>query len=444
MHPATVRLHHFFVPNRLSWDQETAGVTWEEFITGGKDGKDGTASPQVSVSEAAHSLTDYFGIPRTAGLSINKMPVRAYNLIFNEFYRDQDLVDELTALDTQSIQRVAWEKDYFTTARPWPQKGDAVTLPIGARAPVLGFGKQNPNFPDGPQTFRESDGTDREYTSSSGISDTDADNHFSVEQHPDHEGYPNLYADLSEATGVNINEVRKAFALQRFAEARARYGSRYTEYLRYLGVRSKDARLQRPEYLGGGKVQVSISEVLQTGPDAQGGEDSFVGDLYGHGIAALRSNRYRRHFEEHGYVLSLLSVRPKAIYESGTARHFLRRFREDYWQKELQHIGQQEIWNEEVFAEGGAEKYGTWGYSDRYSEYRNEQSKVTSEFRDILDFWHMARKFEDAPALNETFVKCVPSKRIFSEQTQHSLWIFVQHRLMARRLVGKSAESRIM
>ncbi|MBA7641607.1 hypothetical protein ES703_49292 [subsurface metagenome] len=442
MHPVTVRIHHFFVPHRLSWDAVGPGTSWEDFITGGPLGTDAAQVPKMLATGTPNDLMDYLGIPTVAGQSVSSMPIRCYNMIYNEFYRDQDLHPE-QGLEGTSILPVAWEKDYFSTARPWAQKGDAVTLPIGARAPVHGFGvtNQTPDHLPDSEAYETGKSAVSTYAQSWNISDEAG----LVEEDPDNAGFPNLWADLSEATGVDINQVRKAFALQRFAEARAQYGSRYTEYLRYMGVRSADARLQRPEYIGGGKVQVSISEVLQTGPDVQGGADSFVGDLFGHGIAAMRSNKYRRHFTEHGYVMSLLSVRPKAMYQDGVPRHWLRQHREDFFQKELQHIGQQEIWNAELFAtDDDVEGHNTWGFSDRYAEYRSEASNVTSEFRNILDYWHMARKFEEPPVLNNSFTDCVPTKRIFSEQEQHSLWIFVQHRLAARRLVSKPQQSRIM
>ncbi len=436
MHPVTVRIHHFLVPHRLSWNPVFSGVEWEDFITGGPDGTDNSLVPGMASTGAPNDLLDYLGIPRVAGVSIASMPVRAFNLIYNEFYRDQDLV-AVREIEDVTIPNVAWEKDYFTSARPWPQKGDVVTLPIGARAPVVGLGKTNQTYPNNEVELFETGAS-----ASRVLGPSDSGPQLELEEDPDNIGFPGIYADLSEATGVNINEVRKAFALQRFAEARARYGSRYTEYLRYIGVRSPDARLQRPEYLGGGRVQVAISEVLQTAPDAQAQETSFVGDLFGHGIAAMRANRYRRHIKEHGYILSLMSVRPKAIYANGIARHWLRRFREDYWQKELQHIGQQEIYNAETFATTIG-PHDTWGYQDRYREYREERSQVCAEFRDLLDYWHMARIFETAPALNETFVECEPSKRIFSEQENHSLWTLVQHSMVARRLVSRNATARI-
>ena len=207
-----------------------------------------------------------------------------------------------------------------------------------------------------------------------------------------------------------------------------------------------DSRLQRPEYLGGGRAQVAISEVLQTANEAA--SDRFgVGDLYGHGVASMRSNAYRRHFNEHGYQMSLLSVRPKAMYTQGAERHWLRRDREEFWQRELEHIGQQAVFNGEVFLDStptAAEMYATFGFQDRYKEYREVESKVAGEFRTTLNYWHLAREFASQPVLNQSFSDCNPSKRIFNVQNQHTLWIAAQHKLIARRLVSRSAAGRIM
>jgi len=247
---------------------------------------------------------------------------------------------------------------------------------------------------------------------------------------------PQVFADLSGASAITINALREAMALQRYAEARARYGSRYVEYLRYLGVRSSDARLQRPEYLGGGRQTIQFSEVLQT---AEG--TNPVGEMRGHGIAAMRSNRYRKFFEEHGYVISLLTVRPKTIYQQGLFRHWNRRVKEDFYQKELQHIGQQEILNKEVYAPH-ASPDGVFGYQDRYDEYRRNESLVSGEFRDTtLDHWHMARVFGSTPALNASFVSSVPTKRIFASESTDGLYIMANHSMQARRMVASTGRS---
>ncbi|QXP44246.1 MAG: major capsid protein [Arizlama microvirus] len=440
MHPVHIRVHHWFVPHRLVWDD------WEDFITGGPDGDDDSEFPTIDMGgsgAAVSSLADYLGVPTgVAGLDVSALPFRGYALIFNEWYRDQDLVSQL-AIDTTSgvdtttsttLQNVAWEKDYFTSARPWAQKGPEITIPLGTSAPVLGE--------TSAPTFRgSSPTTDRTLTLGTdgkvGYSGTAVGSTQSVWWGTD----PNLYADLSNATAASINLLREAFALQRYEEARARYGSRYTEYLRYLGVRSSDARLQRPEYLGGGKQTLQISEVLQTGVTTAGSTDG-VGNLKGHGISALRSNRYRRFFEEHGYVFSLLSVKPKTIYANGLPRTWNRRTKEDFWQRELQHIGQQEVLNKEVYASHTSPD-GTFGFQDRYDEYRRIESSIAGEFRSTLNFWHMARIFSSDPALNEDFVKSNPTTRIYPAPSADQLYIMAAHSIQARRLVAGAGTSYI-
>ena len=351
MHPVHARVHHWFVPHRIIWDD------WESFITGGEDGFDASIFPTMTPEITGGSLTDYLGIPpENNGLAVSALPYRAYAKIYNEFYRDQDLQDELPLSTTsdedittnQDLQNVAWEKDYFTSSRPWTQKGPEILLPLGDRAPITGLGvlDQAPAGPLGSTRFTGG------ITNDPGTGwGSDTQQIKVVDDGPEHSGFPAIYADLASATGATINELRLAFALQRYEEARARYGSRYTEYLRYLGVKSSDARLQRPEYLGGGKQTIQFSEVLATAQDNEGaGPDVFIGELKGHGIGSLRSRRYRRFFEEHGYVISLLSVKPKTMYTQGIERHWSRRTKEDFWQKELQHIGQQEILNREIYA----------------------------------------------------------------------------------------------
>lgn len=220
------------------------------------------------------------------------------------------------------------------------------------------------------------------------------------------------------------------------------YGSRFTEYLRYLGIRSSDARLQRPEYCGGGKQVISFSEVLKTGA----GEDpaEAIGTMKGHGIAAMRSRRYRRFFEEHGIVMSLMSVRPRTMYTNGLHRSWSRRTKEDYWQRELEQIGQQEVYQREVFADGTAGDATVFGYADRYADYRHLPSQICGDFRGNMDFWHLGRVFASAPILNASFVTCDPSKRIHAVQTEDVLWCMISHSIQARRLVRQSGVGRII
>lgn len=436
MHPVTVRIHHWFVPHRLVWPG------FEDFITGGQNGQgDGVTVPIATTQPggvAQGSVADYMGVPPgVAGLSISLIPFRSYNKVFNEYYRDQDLVAEQPE-DYYNIQPhpVAWEKDYFTSARPWPQKGPDVTMPLGERAPVISSGDGIPNFQNQYAASAFGTGTN--------INQVLLNGGNAAGTAPLQWGATKLEADLSNATAVSVNDVRLAFALQRYQEARARYGSRYTEYLRYLGVRSSDARLQRPEYLGGGKQTISFSEVLKTG--AQDDPEEPIGSLKGHGIAATRTRRWRRFFEEHGLVISVMSVRPRAIYTDGLHRMFFRRTKEDFFQRELQQIGQQEIMCGEIKAVGDATDGNTFGYQDRYAEYKHLPSTVHGDFRDTLNYWHLGRAFTAQPALNQDFISCYPSNRIYADQTpgSHHLWIMANNNIQARRMVMKSGASRVL
>ncbi len=437
MHPLHARIHHWYVPNRLIWED------WEDFITGGPDGLDASTYPTITFGSGVSvgDLADYLGVPVTgASITVSALPFRAYNFIYNEWYRDQDLVDPLvfskasgndTTTET-ALQQVAWERDYFTTARPFEQKGPAITLPLGTEAPVLGIGNSDQNYTTGPIAVYETDASGtRNYADYRGM-----DSGIVIEEDPNNAGFPYVRADLSNATAASVNDLREAFALQRYEEARARYGSRYTEYLRYLGVKSSDARLDRPEYWGGAKQTIQFSEVLQT---AEG--TNPVGELRGHGIGAMRSNRYRRYVEEHGWMLSFISLRPKTIYTQGLQRHWNRRTKEDFHQRELEHIGQQELENKEIYA-AHSDPDGVFGYQDRYDEYRHAWSSVAGEFRtSTLDFWHMARDFSTDPALNADFINCVPDPRIFAASTNDTVYAMVNHSIQARRALSKTGHS---
>lgn len=450
MHPVHVKIHHFFVPHRLVWDD------WENFVTGGPDGLNASVFPTIAFADGGPeigTLADYLGvptdIPNADSVPVSALPFRGYALIWNEFYRDQDLqaplvIDRTDGVDTttnRDLQNIAWEKDYFTSARPWTQKGAEVTLPLSGNAKVKGIGVISGSASTNQVGLIQSDGTNPNFygcvvgTNYSIQNTTNTNASFGLANPP------NMYADLSGVSAANINELRTAFALQRYQEARARYGSRYTEYLAYLGVKSSDARLSRPEYLGGGKQTLQFSEVLAT---AETGTSVDVGDLKGHGIAALRSNRYRKFFEEHGYIYSFISVKPKTIYAQGIPRTFNRRVKEDFFQKELQHIGQQEVLNKELYA-AHTTPDGIFGYQDRYDEYRRTESTIAGEFRStLLNYWHMARIFASEPALNADFIKSVPTKRINAVQTNDVLWVMVNHSIQARRLVSGSANSFIL
>jgi hypothetical protein len=430
MHPVDVRIHHFFVPMRLIWDD------WEDFITGGEDGNDASVFPTINLdtsSGAEGSLADYLGVPtvNSGTLEVSALPFRAYNLCYNEFYRDQDLIDPIdigtesgtdttTALD---LQNIAWEKDYFTSSRPFTQKGPDITIPLGDKAIVsadVGEGNNLTHFNKSHNQYRtlKADSTQVQPYSFTGPEAN------------------SLYADLGTATGIDVNDLRLAFALQRFQEARAQYGSRYTEYLAYMGVNAQDQRLQRPEYIAGGKQTIQFSEVLST-------DGSNTGDLKGHGIAALRSNKYQKYIPEHGYIVSFMSVRPKTMYIDALPRTFNRRTKEEFFQKELQLIGQQAIKNKEIKADH-ADPDETFGWQDRYDEYRKQESTISGEFRSTLNDWHMARDFSTDPALNDTFVECVPTDRIYADTNQNPLQVMVNHHMVARRQLVQTPHNKIM
>lgn len=438
MHPVRVRIHHWFVPHRLVWDG------FESFITGGADGNDATVFPTWAGGAVAQgTLANYLGLPVTTVPAVSALPFRAYSLIWNEYYRDQDLQTPLVVSkgngnDTttnRTLQNCAWEKDYFTSARPWEQKGTAVTIPLGTTAPL----RNNPiSGAINPSLLR---------VASTGVisaNDTPlAINTGGQLQKPgginlmlDPNG--SLVADLSAATGITVNQLRQSLAIQRFQEARAMYGSRYPEYLRALGVRSSDARLNRPEYLGGGVQTIQFSEVVQSAADGA----NPVSTLRGHGITAMRSNRFRRFFEEHGYVITLMSVLPKTVYSNGLERTWNRRTKYDFWQRELESLGQMAIANKEIRA-NHATPDGVFGYQDRYDEYRRQWSRVCGEFsQSTLNYWHFARDFATDPALNSTFVSAVPPERPFAAPSADVLYVQAQHSVQARRLVSFKATPR--
>lgn len=450
MHPVHVTVHHWYIPTRLLWDD------WEDFITGGPDGMNASIMPTITAPSeggfAIGSLADYMAVPSgIPNLEVCVLPFRAYALLYNECYRDQDLEEELpisleSGPDTTTnttLQRCDWARDYFTTARPWPQKGPAVSVPVNLTAAGQpSISATTIISGNGKPVFSTSNGNvpGNLVDASGGITlSSNSANHSTLQwRNPALKASTRIdfQSGNPELGSVDINQLREAFALQRFEEHRALYGSRYVEYLRYLGVKSSDARLQRPEYLGGSRQTIQFSEVLQTAP---GGDDP-VGALKGHGIGAMRTNRYRRFFEEHGYVITVMMVRPISVYMQGLSRMWNRRVKEDYYQRELQHIGQQEVLTKELYAGSNAGPTAddvVFGYQNRYDEYRWHESYVSGEFRNILNSWHMARDFANEPVLNADFINAVPTTRIFAAQQNDTLYCMANHSIQARRLMAK-------
>lgn len=457
MHPVRIQIHNWFVPSRLVWPEGEEGG-WESFITGGADGFDDSVYPTISTPASTGfsvgSLADYLGVPPgVPSRPVSALPFRAYNRIFNDWYRDQDLQTPLvvstgSGVDTTTSTTLVngcWEKDYFTSARPWEQKGPTVSIPLTGNAPILGIGvpQSDSSFPVSNAAVRETTTGATTFPFARSVNPSVSSGELYIEGVAAAGGSnPSIFANLTGITAVTMNDLRLSLGLQRYEEARARYGSRYPEYLLYLGVRPGDARLQRPEYIGGGKSIIQFSEIMQTAPTTDGDDTEGVGNLKGHGIGFGKSRRFRRFFDEHGYVITLLVVRPKTMYIDGLNKMWNRRTKEDHWQKELEHVGQQEVLNKEVYF-AGASPDGVFGYQDRYDDYRRIESRVAGEFRTTLDFWHMARKFSSAPALNASFVSSNPTNRIYSvtDDAVDKLWITANHSIQARRLVSQTGTS---
>lgn len=435
MHPVDVRIHHWFVPNRIIWD------SWEDFIT--RADSELTIPTITLTNQARGSLADHMGIPCDGAqdYDVNALPFYAYNLIYNTAYRDQNIITEV-AEDSTDLQIIAWGKDYFTTARTEPQFGAAgIDIPFsaGTQAPVTGVGftgNTSGLMDTGTPTVRETEG-DTTYPFTYALANPDelaisASDNSSTSR-------PEIYADLSAVSGggINVNDMRAAIAQQRFLEHRNRFGGRYEDYLRFNGVRPRDGRLDRPEYLGGGQNTISFSEILATADVGGLG----VGDFAGHGISAVSTRPYRRFFEEHGYVISLMSVRPRSIYSHILPRHWLRSTVFDYWHKELEAQGPQEVFVKELYALN-ANSTDVFGYQGRHDEYRHAQSFVSGEFRDggSEEDWHFGRDFASAPALNASFIECVPTDRVYADTASPELYTMVTHDIGATRPVSSRAQ----
>ncbi len=407
----------FAVPKRLLW------TNWQKFNGEQTDPGDSTdftipimTSPAVT-GYTALSLSDYLGIPtEIPDLPHSSLWHRAYNLIWNEWFRDENLQDSAVVdtgdgpdLDTNyPLLRRGKRHDYFTSALPWPQKGDSIGLPLGGNAPVTGIGTENQTYAAGPISVYETGGSASvSYPNYKQFNAGGATHGVYTTEDPLNTGFPNIYADLSAATAATINQLRQAFQLQKLSERDARGGTRYTEIIRsHFGVTSPDARLQRPEYLGGGQSPVNINPVAQTGEAGT----TPQGNLAAFGTSVISGHGFTKSFSEHCVLIGLVSVRADLNYQQGLNRMFSRSTRFDFYWPALSHIGEQSILNKEIFAAGDGVLGDdlVFGYQERYAEYRYKPSQITGQFRSNhatpLDTWHLAEDFAALPVLNAAFI----------------------------------------
>lgn len=439
----------FFVPIRLiykNWqklhgEQENPGDSTDYLVP---------QLPSPSGGWGTHSLSDYFGLPlRVPNLSVCAFYHRAYNLIYNEWFRHQDLQDSVAVPtgdgpdtnDNYKLLRRTKRYDYFTSCLPWPQKGPGVELPIGTTAnlnlsaptgSVTITGNGAPRFAEqsfsgittaanfrkntnaGSSTVGLTAGTPT--TAGEGISWHDPKLKATLTLNP-----ISGTADLTGATAVTINSLRQAFQIQKLLERDARGGTRYTEVIRsHFGVVSPDSRLQRPEYLGGSSSRIHINPVVQ---NSASNDTSPQGNLAAFGVVRDEFHGFTKSFTEHGVILGLVNVRADLTYQQGIPRQFSRETRFDYYYPALAHIGEQAVLNKEIYAQGTEADEAVFGYIGRWDEYRHFPSAVTGKFRSTdpqtLDFWHLAQKFENLPALNPEFIEeRPPVKRTLAVQDE--------------------------
>lgn len=443
MHRVDVYTHYFFVPNRIIWNE------WEDFITGGESGNLSPVHPTVAIQDSRKPLfvkgrlSDYLGLPPvetsdtlTETVHVSALPFRAYAEIYNEYFRDQNLEEAVafskgsgavgTYEETDRLTTVrnrAWEKDYFTSALPWSQRGGEAQIPLGTVAP---------NYKSTSITATDAGGV----PGAGNIKINNAINGRLEDANSAPIRIENL--DPMNVDATTINDLRKANRLQQWLEKSARGGSRYIEQmLVHFGVKSSDARLQRPEYLGGGKQPVVISEVLSTA-GTTGETARPQGDMAGHGISVGRTNSFNKRFEEHGVIMAIVSVLPKSAYQQGIERKWTKFDKFDHYWPEFAHLGEQEIATEELWVDYKTPDLRTevFGYQQRYAEYKYARSTVHGDMRTNLKHWHIARIFDNKPALNQSFVMADDIRKdIFAvtDPTVDELYVQIFNKVSALR-----------
>lgn len=429
LHEINAFVHYFFVPYRLLWED------WEEFITGGVDGTNADTLPRWNslgsnaARTAVGTLWDYLGFPTgidptDANYYPMDFPRRAYYLIWNEYYRDQNLQNELDITDqaNYTILNRCWTKDFFTSALLTQQRGVSPVIPIVGTPEVDVDSSIVTDVPGTQEAVYIQSGA-RFYVGGAGIEFIQA-----LEDNID---------VLLSNVGLNISDVRLAFQTQRFLERNARAGARYTEFLKaHFGVSPRDDRLQRPEYLGGNKSPIIISEVLQTSKSETGAPQ---GKLAGHGISASQGYCGSYYATEFGLIMGILSVMPVPAYQQGINRQFLRVSRYDFPFPEFVNLSEQQIKRGEIWTQTSGNA-NDWGYQGRYDELRYKPNQVCGLMRTTFNYWHLGRIFDSEPTLDSTFVTCNPSKRIFASTSDPGLIVHVGNKITAIRPIPVVAE----
>lgn len=479
MHNVKLYFHTFSVPLRLLMNEKE----WESFITGGVDNNDTSVLPTITFADGINvgELGDYLGFPTNtpatgtspavtlSGLTVSALPFRAYALIYNEWFRNQNLQEELPlSLEMGSdittnttLQHRNWKKDYFNGNLPFQQRGPNIILPLGESAPVVGNGNAllltNGTYNGyiiGANDAGESTNTANAVewggsgstiipTTPTTIGTTldrvivpSSQNHKAL-GYTDQRHLSGLEADLSaNSAGANFSDFLSANAIYQFALKQARGGARYVETLMsQFGVRSSDARLQRPEFIGGGVSQLVVTPVLQT---SSSDTVSPQGNMAGQAFSAQRSRQFSHFFEEHCVVMTLMSIMPDTSYQQGIRRQWMYRTRYDFPFPVFSHMPEQATYLGELYATGdNTANYSTFGFNPRYQECRRIPSSVHGEFRTTLNYWHMGRIFDNAPALNSTFITSNPTKRINAVTTEDNCWCDVGFEITALRPLPK-------
>lgn len=436
----SIYFYDFFVPFRLLWDD------WEEFITRGVDGDSTPPLPYYDPSEnvpagtftGKGTLWDYFGFP--VGVDEKKVkvldfPWRAYNLIWNEYFRDENHMAELplkpriTRVDLDDSmyvinyepQRVCWGRDMFTSALPFQQRGTPVGIPVVSSGITTNF-----SFNDSGEFQFYNDTTGNYQFTSIG---RQADSSTVQELN---EKLSSKFS-INDITSADVADLRFMFQVQKFMERSARAGVRYTEFLRAnFGVSPHDDRLQRPEFIGGTRSPILIKPVLQTSESS--GQSTPTGTKYGQGMTADSTYSGTYYATEYGVMMTLMCIRPKTSYQQGVNRQWIKDTSWDFFNPLFQNLSEQEIYNEEIYAtDNETNNRKVWGFTGRYNELRHNQSVVTGDMRDTFDYWHLGRKFVSMPNLNAKFLTCEPSKRIFAVQDEAGFIMHIGQRIEALR-----------